>query len=253
MVGVFYGIGEGDCSINVGILGLGVVKRVLEEKKDVLIDEIYEIIKKMVFKIIRAGQFVLQYVSKKFKILVGIVDLFLVLILKVGDSIVEIFEEIGVEKVGGYGIIFVLVFLNDVVKKGGVMAVSFIGGFLGVFIFVLEDFGMVRVVEVGVLLIEKFEVMISVCFVGFDMIVVLGDVEVEVIFVMIVDEIVIGVYNNKIIVVCVIFVYGKKEGDEVNFGGFLGGLKVMKINRSLLKRLIECGGRVLLFIILFRN
>lgn len=207
----------------------------------------------MAFKITRAGQLVLQYASKKLQIPAGIVDLSLAPTPKVGDSIAEILEEIGLEKVGGYGTTFALALLNDAVKKGGAMAATFTGGLSGAFIPVSEDSGMVRAVEAGTLSLEKLEAMTSVCSVGLDMIVVPGDVEAEVISAMIADEIAIGVYNNKTTAVRVIPAYGKKEGDEVNFGGLLGRSKVMSVNRSSPKRLIERGGRVPPPIISLRN
>lgn len=157
-------------------------------------------------------------------------DLLLVFILVVGDSVVLILEEMGLEFVGIYGIIVVLVLLNDVVKKGGVMVCNYVGGLLGVFILVFEDVGMIKVVEEGYLNLEKLEVMIVICLVGLDMIVILGDILVEMIVVMIVDEVVIGVINYKIMVVWIIFVKDKKVGDFVEFGGLLGIVLVMWMN-----------------------
>ena len=238
MAGAFHGAGEGDVCLNVGISGPGVVKKALEEKKDATIDEIYETIKKMAFKITRAGQLVLQYASKKLQIPAGIVDLSLAPTPKVGDSIAEILEEIGVEKVGGYGSTFALALLNDAVKKGGAMAATFTGGLSGAFIPVSEDSGMVKGVESGALSLEKLEAMTSVCSVGLDMIVVPGDVEPEIISGMIADEIAIGVYNNKTTAVRVIPAYGKKEGEKVNFGGLLGSSTVMKINKVSPQKMI---------------
>jgi len=253
MAGAFHGTGEGDSAINVGISGPGVVKRALEGKKDASIDEVYETIKKMAFKITRAGQLVLKYASERLNIPMGIVDLSLAPTPKIGDSIAEILEEMGLEKVGGYGSTFALALLNDAVKKGGAMAASFTGGLSGAFIPVSEDSGMVKGVEAGALSLEKLEAMTSVCSVGLDMIVVPGDVEAEVISAMIADEIAIGIYNNKTTAVRVIPAYGKKEGDEVNFGGLLGRSKVMSINKSSPKRLIERGGRVPPPVISLRN
>ena len=253
MAGAFHGTGEGDSAINVGISGPGVVKRALEGKKDASIDEVYETIKKMAFKITRAGQLVLKYASERLNIPMGIVDLSLAPTPKIGDSIAEILEEMGLEKVGGYGSTFALALLNDAVKKGGAMAASFTGGLSGAFIPVSEDSGMVKGVEAGALSLETLEAMTSVCSVGLDMIVVPGDVEAEVISAMIADEIAIGIYNNKTTAVRVIPAYGKKEGDEVNFGGLLGRSKVMSINKSSPKRLIERGGRVPPPVISLRN
>jgi len=253
MAGAFHGAGEGDVCLNVGISGPGVVKKALEEKKDATIDEIYETIKKMAFKITRAGQLVLQYASKKLQIPAGIVDLSLAPTPKVGDSIAEILEEIGVEKVGGYGSTFALALLNDAVKKGGAMAATFTGGLSGAFIPVSEDSGMVKGVESGALSLEKLEAMTSVCSVGLDMIVVPGDVEPEIISGMIADEIAIGVYNNKTTAVRVIPAYGKKEGEKVNFGGLLGSSTVMKINKVSPQKMIKRGGRVPPPVIALRN
>ncbi|WAM32150.1 PFL family protein [Caldicellulosiruptor naganoensis] len=253
MAGAFHGVGEGDSAINVGISGPGVIKRAVEEKQDASIEEIYETIKRMAFKITRAGQLVLKYASERLNIPMGIVDLSLAPTPKVGDSIAEILEEIGVEKVGGYGTTFALAILNDAVKKGGAMAASFTGGLSGAFIPVSEDSGMVKGVEEGALSLEKLEAMTSVCSVGLDMIVVPGDTEPEVISGLIADEIAIGVYNNKTTAVRIIPAYGKKEGDEVNFGGLLGRAKVMKINKFSPHKLIHRGGRVPPPIISLRN
>lgn len=161
-------------------------------------------------------------VFSRLDVLFGIIDLLLVFIFVIGDLVVNILEEMGFEVVGIYGIIVVLVFLNDVVKKGGVMVCLYVGGFSGVFILVFEDVGMIDFVIKGVLSIDKFEVMIVICFVGFDMIVVLGNIIVGMFGVMIVDEVVIGMINNKIIVVRIILVLGCDVGDMVEFGGFLG-------------------------------
>lgn len=253
MAGAFHGVGEGDAAINVGISGPGVIKKAIEEKINGDIGEIYETIKKMAFKITRAGQLVLKHASEKLNIPMGIVDLSLAPTPKVGDSIAEILEQIGLQKVGAYGTTFALAILNDAVKKGGAMAANFTGGLSGAFIPVSEDSGMVRGVECGALRLEKLEAMTSVCSVGLDMIVVPGDVEPEIISGLIADEIAIGVYNNKTTAVRIIPAYGKKEGDEVNFGGLLGSSKVIGINRFLPTKLIQRGGRVPPPIISMRN
>jgi len=253
MAGAFHGAGEGDVCLNVGISGPGVIKKALEEKKDATVDEIYETIKKMAFKVTRTGQLVMQYACKKLGIPAGIVDLSLAPTPKIGDSIAEILEEIGIDKVGGYGTTFALAILNDAVKKGGAMAATFTGGLSGAFIPVSEDSGMVKGVESGSLTLEKLEAMTSVCSVGLDMIVVPGDIEPELISGIIADEIAIGVYNNKTTAVRVIPAYGKKEGDKVNFGGLLGSSTVMKINTVSPKKMIKRGGRVPPPIIALRN
>lgn len=252
MAGAFHGSGEPETAINIGISGPGVIKRALETKKDADIGEIYETIKRMAFKITRAGQIVGEYASKKLHIPFGIVDLSLAPTPRKNDSIAEIIEEIGVNKVGGYGSTFCLGILNDAVKKGGAMAAKYVGGLSGAFIPVSEDLGMVEGVKNDSLSLEKLEAMTAVCSVGLDMIIIPGDTEKEVIAGLIADEMAIGVYNNKTTAVRVIPAYGKKTGDVVEFGGLLGGGVVMKINmtsNSLYKR----GGRVPPPLIALRN
>ncbi|MEZ0537818.1 PFL family protein [Caldicellulosiruptoraceae bacterium PP1] len=253
MAGAFHGIGENDVAINIGISGPGVVKRALEKVRGQDISTVYETIKKTAFKITRAGQIVGDYASKKLDIPFGIIDLSLAPTPRNGDSIAEILEEIGLEKVGAYGSTAILALLNDAVKKGGSMAARFVGGLSGAFIPVSEDLGMVEAVDAGALSLEKLEAMTAVCSVGLDMVIVPGSTPWEVISALIADEIAIGVYNNKTTGVRIIPAFNKDVGDVVNFGGLLGGGKVMKINTFSPEVFVNRGGKIPPPIISLRN
>lgn len=244
MAGAFHGVGEGDCVINVGVSGPGVVRSALSKAKDANLTEIAEIIKKTAFKITRMGQLVAIEASRRLDVPFGIVDLSLAPTPEVGDSVARILEEMGLECCGGYGTTAALALLNDAVKKGGVMASSHVGGLSGAFIPVSEDEGMINAVNRGCLTLEKLEAMTAVCSVGLDMIAVPGDTEADVISAIIADEISIGVVNSKTTAVRIIPAVGKKVGDKISFGGLWGEAPVMRINTASPSIFINRGGRI---------
>ncbi len=244
MAGAFHGVGEADKVINVGVSGPGVVKTALEKIGDADLDTVCETIKKTAFKVTRVGQLVAQKASEMLNANFGIVDLSLAPTPVVGDSVAHILEEIGLEQVGGCGTTACLALLNDAVKKGGIMASSHVGGLSGAFIPVSEDIGMINAVRSGSLTLQKLEAMTAVCSVGLDMIAIPGDTTAEVISALIADEASIGVINNKTTAVRVIPAYGKKAGDEVEFGGLLGRAPIMAIPTVSPLRFISRGGRI---------
>ena len=218
MAGAFHGVTEGDAVINVGVSGPGVVKRALEKVRGENFEVLCETIKKTAFKVTRVGQLVAKEASRLLNIPFGIIDLSLAPTPAVGDSVAEILEEIGLERVGAPGTTAALAMLNDQVKKGGVMASSYVGGLSGAFIPVSEDQGMIDAVNAGALTVEKLEAMTCVCSVGLDMIALPGDVSEEIICGIIADEISIGVANTKTTAVRVIPVCGKKAGESDDGG-----------------------------------
>ena len=244
MAGAFHGVGEAERVIHVGISGPGVIKSALEKVKGEPIDEVAQTIKKMAFKITRAGQLVANEASKRLDVPFGIIDLSLAPTPAVGDSVARILEEIGLEVVGTHGTTMALAMLNDAVKKGGIMASSHVGGLSGAFIPVSEDEGMIAAVRSGAINIEKLEAMTCVCSVGLDMIAVPGDTPATTLAAMIADEAAIGVINHKTTAVRVIPVFGSQVGDEVHFGGLLGSAPVMKVNGYSSADLINRGGRM---------
>ena len=244
MAGAFHGVGEADCIINVGVSGPGVVRSALKKAGDCDIREVAEIIKKTAFKVTRMGQLVGTVAAEMLGVPFGIVDLSLAPTPAVGDSVAHILEEIGLEQCGAHGTTAALAILNDAVKKGGVMASSMVGGLSGAFIPVTEDAGMIDAARSGALCIEKLEAMTAVCSVGLDMIVVPGDTTAEVISAIIADEAAIGMINSKTTAVRLIPAIGKKEGEELQFGGLLGGGPVMRLNTKSPARFIHRGGHI---------
>lgn len=245
MAGAFHGVGEADCVINVGVSGPGVVRCALAKAgKDVDITEIANVIKKTAFKITRMGQLVGTVASERLGVPFGIVDLSLAPTPAVGDSVAHILEEIGLEQCGTHGTTATLAMLNDAVKKGGVMASSMVGGLSGAFIPVSEDAGMIDAARSGCLILEKLEAMTAVCSVGLDMIPIPGDTPAETISAIIADEAAIGMVNSKTTAVRVIPAVGKKFGEELIFGGLLGGGPIMKINPKSAKTFINRGGQI---------
>lgn len=253
MAGAFHGVGEGDCVINVGVSGPGVVKRALEKVRGESFDEVAETIKKTAFKITRTGQLVGQLASKALDVPFGIVDLSLAPTPAVGDSVAHILEEMGLESVGTHGTTAALALLNDAVKKGGVMACGHVGGLSGAFIPVSEDIGMINAVNNGALNLEKLEAMTAICSVGLDMIAVPGDTSAETIAAMIADEAAIGVINHKTTAVRLIPAEGRKVGEMVEFGGLLGRAPVMAVNKYGSTDFILRGGRIPAPIHSFKN
>lgn len=253
MAGAFHGITEGDAVINVGVSGPGVVKKALETVRGADFETLCETIKKTAFKITRVGQLVAQEASKMLGVPFGIVDLSLAPTPAVGDSVAEILEEIGLEYVGAPGTTAALALLNDQVKKGGVMASSFVGGLSGAFIPVSEDQGMINAVEAGALTLEKLEAMTCVCSVGLDMIAIPGATKATTISGIIADEMAIGMINQKTTAVRIIPVIGKTVGDRVEFGGLLGYSPVMKVSQFSCDKFINRGGRIPAPIHSFKN
>lgn len=244
MAGAFHGAGEGEAAINVGVSGPGVVLSALKKHPDADLGEVADIIKKTAFKITRAGEIVGRVVAERLGIPFGIMDLSLAPTNAMNDSVAEILEEIGLEKVGTHGTIAALALMNDAVKKGGAMASSYVGGLSGAFIPVSEDNGMIAGVVDGSLSLEKLEAMTCVCSVGLDMIALTGDASPATISAIIADEAAIGLINKKTTAVRIIPVPGKKEGEMVEFGGLLGRAPVMKVNPFSSEKLIQRGGRI---------
>lgn len=245
MAGAFHGVGEGDCVINVGVSGPGVVRAALaKDGQGKSVDEIADMVKKTAFKITRMGQLVAQEASKRLCVPFGIVDLSLAPTPAIGDSVAYILEEMGLESCGCHGTTATLALLNDAVKKGGVMASSHVGGLSGAFIPVSEDAGMINAVKNSTLDITKLEAMTAVCSVGLDMIAVPGDVTPEVISAIIADEAAIGMVNSKTTAVRLIPAIGKKAGDELDFGGLLGNAPVMPLRKGDPSKFINRGGRL---------
>jgi uncharacterized protein (UPF0210 family) len=244
MAGAFHGPGEPDCVINVGVSGPGVVRAAIQKAGDCDIASVADIIKRTAFKITRMGQLVAQEASRRLYVPFGIVDLSLAPTPAVGDSVAHILEEMGLESCGAHGTTACLALLNDAVKKGGVMASSHVGGLSGAFIPVTEDAGMIDAARCGALSITKLEAMTAVCSVGLDMINIPGDTPPEIISAIIADEAAIGMVNSKTTAVRVIPAIGKKAGDELSFGGLLGGGPVMEVNRYSPLKFISRGGRL---------
>ncbi len=253
MAGAFHGVTEGDAVINVGVSGPGVVKKALESVRGADFETLCETIKKTAFKITRVGQLVAQEASRLLDIPFGIIDLSLAPTPAVGDSVAEILEEIGLEYVGAPGTTAALALLNDQVKKGGVMASSYVGGLSGAFIPVSEDQGMIDSVEAGALTLEKLEAMTCVCSVGLDMIAIPGDTRAATISGIIADEMAIGMINQKTTAVRIIPVIGKTVGERVEFGGLLGYAPIMKVNPYSCDEFINRGGRIPAPIHSFKN
>ncbi len=262
MAGAFHGVSETDAIINVGVSGPGVVKYALEQMDkssnkekgtNANFEVLCETIKKTAFKITRVGQLVAQEASKRLNIPFGIIDLSLAPTPAVGDSVADILKCIGVEHPGAPGTTAALAMLNDQVKKGGVMASSYVGGLSGAFIPVSEDQGMIDAVEAGALTIEKLEAMTCVCSVGLDMIAIPGDTPATTIAGIIADESAIGMVNQKTTAVRIIPVVGKSVGETVEFGGLLGYAPIMPVNTFSSERFVNRGGRIPAPIHSFKN
>ena len=241
MAGAFHGVTEADCIINVGVSGPGVINHAIESVKGRDFGTLCDTIKRTAFKVTRLGQLVAKEASRRLNIPYGIVDLSLAPTPAIGDSIAEILESMGLEKVGCPGTTLALALLNDQVKKGGVMASSYVGGLSGAFIPVSEDHGMIEGAESGSLTLEKLEAMTSVCSVGLDMIALPGKTDEYTISGIIADEMAIGMINQKTTAVRVIPVIGKDYGERAEFGGLLGYAPIMKVNTFSPKEFIMRG------------
>ena len=245
MAGAFHGVGEPDCVIHVGVSGPGVVQAAIKKCPNGSLGELAEIIKRTAFKITSMGQLVGSEASKRLGVPFGIVDLSLAPTPAIGDSVAHILEEMGLETCGTHGTTAALAMLNDAVKKGGVMASSYVGGLSGAFIPVTEDAGMIDAARSGDLRLEKLEAMTAVCSVGLDMIAIPGETPAEVISAIIADEAAIGMVNSKTTAVRVIPAIGKKQGEELDFGGLLGSGPIMQVNLNKSpKKFIDRAGRI---------
>ena len=253
MAGAFHGVTEADAVINVGVSGPGVVKVALEKVRGADFEVLCETIKRTAFKITRVGQLVAQEASRRMGIPFGIIDLSLAPTPAVGDSVAEILEEIGLERVGAPGTTAALAMLNDQVKKGGVMASSYVGGLSGAFIPVSEDQWMIDAVSAGALTIEKLEAMTCVCSVGLDMIAIPGDTPASTISGIIADEAAIGMVNQKTTAVRLIPVIGKGVGETAQFGGLLGYAPIIPVNTFSCEAFVTRGGRIPAPIHSFKN
>ncbi len=253
MAGAFHGVTEADAVINVGVSGPGVVKTALEKVRGESFEALCETIKKTAFKVTRVGQLVAKEASRLLGVPFGIVDLSLAPTPAVGDSVADILCEMGLEYAGAPGTTAALALLNDQVKKGGVMASSYVGGLSGAFIPVSEDQGMIDAVTAGALTLEKLESMTCVCSVGLDMIAIPGDTKATTISGVIADEMAIGMVNQKTTAVRVIPVIGRGVGEKVEFGGLLGYAPIMPVNRFSCDAFIERGGRIPAPIHSFKN
>ncbi len=253
MAGAFHGVTEADKIINVGVSGPGVVKTALEKVRGENFEVLCETIKKTAFKVTRVGQLVAKEASRMLGIPFGIIDLSLAPTPAIGDSVADILKEIGVEHPGAPGTTAALALLNDQVKKGGVMASSYVGGLSGAFIPVSEDQGMIDAVNAGALTLDKLEAMTCVCSVGLDMIAIPGDTKPSTISGIIADEMAIGMVNQKTTAVRIIPVIGKGVGETVEFGGLLGYAPVMPVNRFACDNFVNRGGRIPAPIHSFKN
>lgn len=253
MAGAFHGVTEGDAVINVGVSGPGVVKTALDKVKGKDFSTVCETIKKTAFKITRVGQLVAHEAAKRLGVPFGIIDLSLAPTPAVGDSIAEIFESLGLERAGAPGTTAALAMLNDQVKKGGVMASSYVGGLSGAFIPVSEDQGMIDAVTEGALTLEKLEAMTCVCSVGLDMIAIPGDTKETTIAGIIADEMAIGMVNQKTTAVRLIPVQGKTVGEQAEFGGLLGYAPIMPVNEFACDDFVTRTGRIPAPIHSFKN
>lgn len=253
MAGAFHGVTEADCVINVGVSGPGVVREALTKVRGENFEVLCETIKKTAFKVTRVGQLFAKEASKRLNAPFGIVDLSLAPTPAVGDSIADIIHEMGMEYAGAPGTTAALAILNDQVKKGGVMASSYVGGLSGAFIPVTEDSSMAEAAVIGALTLEKLEAMTCVCSVGLDMIAIPGDVPATTIAGIIADEMAIGMINQKTTAVRVIPVIGKTVGDTVQFGGLLGDAGIMPVNRYSCADFVNRGGRIPAPIHSFKN
>jgi hypothetical protein len=253
MAGAFHGVTEADAIINVGVSGPGVMRKALESVRGADFETLCETIKKTAFKITRVGQLVAQEASRRLDIPFGIIDLSLAPTPAIGDSVADILQEIGLEYAGAPGTTAALAMLNDQVKKGGVMASSYVGGLSGAFIPVSEDQGMIRAAEQGALTLEKLEAMTCVCSVGLDMIAIPGDTKPSTISGIIADEMAIGMVNQKTTAARLIPCPGKRVGDTVEFGGLLGYAPVMPVNPYSCEAFVSRRGRIPAPIHSFKN
>jgi len=245
MAGAFHGYGEPECALNIGVSGPGVVRAAVEEMpKNADFGELANRIKTIAYKITSTGELIGRELAQRLNIPFGVIDLSLAPTPAIGDSVAGIFEAMGLEKPGAHGTTAALAMLNDAVKKGGIMASSYVGGLSGAFIPVSEDAGMIQAVQAGSLTFDKLEAMTSVCSVGLDMIAIPGDTSVETISGIIADEMAIGMINKKTTAVRIIPVPGKTIGDRAVYGGLLGEAPIMPVSRFSSEAFVKRGGRI---------
>lgn len=245
MAGAYCGINEPECALNIGVSGPGVVRWAIENMpKDAPLGDVANAIKKTAFKITTTGELIGRELAQRLNIPFGVIDLSLAPTPAKGDSVAGIFQAMGLEQAGAHGTTAALAMLNDAVKKGGIMASSYVGGLSGAFIPVSEDAGMIEAAKQGVLTIDKLEAMTSVCSVGLDMIAIPGDTPTTTIAGMIADEMAIGMINKKTTAVRVIPVPNKKEGEWVKFGGLLGEAPIMPMSKLDSSTFINRSGRI---------
>jgi hypothetical protein len=244
MAGAFHGVGEPDAALNIGISGPGVVRSVVEKNKSASLSELSEVIKRTVFKITRAGELIGRELAGNLNVFFGIVDISLAPTTAKGDSVANILEAFGLERIGAPGSTMAVALLMDAVKKGGAMASANVGGLSGTFIPVSEDSGMIEAVKRNALSIEKLEALTAVCSVGLDMIAIPGSTPESTINAIIADELSIGIINHKTTGVRLIPAPGKKAGDIVKLGGLLGTAPVMPVSKLSSKKFMERGGRL---------
>ena len=244
MAGAFHGVGEGECAVNVGVSGPGVVYEALRECAGAPFDVVAETVKRTAFKVTRMGQLVARQASERLGVPFGSVDLSLAPTPAVGDSVARILEAMGLEVCGTHGTTAALALLNDAVKKGGVMASGHVGGLSGAFIPVSEDEGMIAAAREGTLNLDKLEALTCVCSVGLDMIAVPGDTDADTLAAILADEAAIGMINNKTTAVRLIPAPGKVVGDTVEIGGLFGQAPVMAVHKASSAEFIARGGRI---------
>jgi len=249
MAGAFLGVGEPGTVVNIGVSGPGVIKAALERliahSDGVDLGAIAEEIKRTSFRVTRVGELIGREVAQRLGIPFGVVDLSLAPTPRVGDSVGEILQVMGIAKIGAPGSTAAIAMLNDAVKKGGLFASSSVGGLSGAFIPVSEDHALSDAVGEGALTLEKLEAMTSVCSVGLDMVVVPGSITPDAIAAIIADEMAIGVINQKTTAVRVVPAPGKGEGEKAVFGGLFGEGWVIDVrNMGASERFVSFGGRI---------
>lgn len=252
IAGAFHGVGEPDAVLNVGISGPGVVHSAVKRlfaappKSGINATTVAEVIKRMAFKVTRAGELVGRVVAARLgePVRFGVVDLSLAPTPAEGDSVADIIEAMGVGEVGAPGTTAALLLLTDAVKKGGLMASSSVGGLSGAFIPVSEDATMIRAARKGTLTLDKLEAMTSICSVGLDMVAIPGDTPAATISGILADEMAIGVINGKTTAARLLPIPGTKPFDVVPYGDLLGDAVVMAVQDPSPERFISLGGRI---------
>ena len=223
--------------------------------RDLNLLSVAEVIKRMSFKTTRAGELVGRVVAARLGAPVefGVVDLSLAPTPAEGDSVADILQTMGLERVGAHGTTAALLLLTDAVKKGGLMASSSVGGLSGAFIPVSEDRGMIDAVRLGALTLDKLEAMTSICSVGLDMVAIPGDTPPAVVSGILADQMAIGVMNSKTTAARLLPIPGSKPGDIFEWGGLLGDAIVMDVNRFSPEKFIGLGGKIPAPVHAYRN